>query len=274
MNKKNIVIFISIILTFSTISLISLLPSFFQENENKEIIIESTPNKIKSIPNEIKSTPIKIEIKEEVPDFSSFKDVNNKKIQFFEFIYPMVVNSNLEIIKQRQLVKSSTQFNNKIKELCQYYRVDCNKDNYKESFLKQVNIIPPSLTLAQAANESAWGTSRFAKKANNYFGQWCFTKGCGIIPKQRNNYAQHEVQSFQNVSDSVHSYIRNLNSHPAYKELREIRNQKGFNGNYLAEGLSKYSERGQHYIEEIQSMINYNKLQKYDKKMIKYLLIK
>lgn len=266
-NKKNIVIFLSIVLTIATISLISLIPSFFQENETKEIIIESTPNKIKSTPN-------KIEVKKEAPDFSSFKDVNNKKKQFFEFIYPMVVNNNLEIIKQRQLVKSSTHFNDKIKELCQYYRVDCNKDNYKEFFLKQVNIIPASLTLAQAANESAWGTSRFARKANNYFGQWCFTKGCGIVPKQRSDNAQHEVQSFQNVSDSVRSYIRNLNSHPAYKELRKIRNQKGFNGNDLAEGLSKYSERGQHYIEEIQSMINYNKLQKYDQKMIKYLLIK
>lgn len=256
-NKKNIIVFISVILTVATIILISLMPAYFEKNDTKEVIIESTPNKI--------------EIKKDVPDFSAIKDVKDKKTQFFEFIYPMVVNNNLEIIKQRKMIEQSTEFSKPIQELCDYYRVECNESNYKENFLNQVNIIPASLTLAQAANESAWGTSRFARKANNYFGQWCFTKGCGLVPKKRSGDAEHEVQAFRHVSESVRSYIRNLNSHPAYQELRKIRNNKGFNGNHLAEGLSKYSERGQHYIEEIQSMINYNKLHKYDEKMAQYI---
>lgn len=215
----------------------------------------------------------KLKINKKTPDFSSFKDVKQKKNEFFEFIYPMVVNNNLEIIEQRKLIETSIEFNEEIKELCKYYRIECNKNNYKGKFLKQVNIIPASLTLAQAANESAWGTSRFARKANNYFGQWCFTKGCGIVPKKRSGNAQHEVQSFKYVYDSVKSYVRNLNSHPAYKELRDIRNKEGFSGKKLAKGLSKYSERGEHYIKEIQSMISYNKLQKYDQKMAKFLNI-
>lgn len=256
-NKKSIVVSLSVILTIATIALISFMPSFFQEKETKEVIIESTPTKL--------------EVKQTTPNFTAFKNVKKKKKQFFEFIYPMVVNNNLEILKQRQLIQDSVEFTDSIKELCEYYRVECEPENYKENFLKQVNIIPASLTLAQAANESAWGTSRFARKANNYFGQWCFTKGCGIVPKQRSGNAQHEVQSFKHVSASVRSYIRNLNSHPAYEELRQIRNKKGFNGSDLAEGLSKYSERGQHYIEEIQSMISYNKLTKYDEKMAEYL---
>ncbi|MDZ7825939.1 MAG: glucosaminidase domain-containing protein [Gammaproteobacteria bacterium] len=45
--------------------------------------------------------------------------------------------------------------------------------------LRRADEIPPSLVLAQAAAESAWGTSRFARMANNLFGQPRFTEGCG-----------------------------------------------------------------------------------------------
>ncbi|WP_352256125.1 glucosaminidase domain-containing protein, partial [Pseudoalteromonas sp. 19-MNA-CIBAN-0066] len=43
--------------------------------------------------------------------------------------------------------------------------------------LRRVDIIPKELALMQAANESAWGTSRFARIGLNFFGQWCYTKG-------------------------------------------------------------------------------------------------
>ena len=127
-------------------------------------------------------------------------------------------------------------------------------------------MIPNSLALVQAANESAWGTSRFARDANNYFGQWCFTRGCGLIPANRIEGAHHEVQRFSSPKESVASYLNNLNTHNAYAQLRSIRsnavkNGEPITGYLLAAGLGKYSERGEAYIEEIRTMIRVNHLE-------------
>jgi len=88
-----------------------------------------------------------------------------------------------------------------------------------------VDTIPPSLALAQAANESAWGTSRFARQAHNYYGQWCFEKGCGIVPDRRDANKSHEVAAFDSPRESVARYLHNLNSNSAYKSLRDIRSR-------------------------------------------------
>jgi Bax protein len=271
-NKSNILIFFSILITISVIILITNTSNYYQlttQNDvknKKEVIVKSTQMTINTIPDKIK-------IKEKsIPNFALIKDVKLKKETFFNYLFPMIVNKNIDILKERDLVKNSKNLTSEIISLCKYYRVKCNEADYKDKFLNKVHIIPASLTLAQAANESAWGTSRFAKKANNFFGQWCFSKGCGIVPASRNSDAEHEVKKFDTVNKSVNSYIRNLNSHPAYKKLRDIRNSENtFKGNDLAAGLSKYSERGQHYIDEIRAMINFNKLQKYDEKMFDYL---
>ena len=91
--------------------------------------------------------------------------------------------------------------------------------------LRRVDKIPASLALAQAANESAWGASRFAQDGKNFFGQWCYKDGCGIVPRRRVEGATYEVRSFESVMDSVESYIHNLNTFPNYQMLRRIRQQ-------------------------------------------------
>jgi Bax protein len=126
-------------------------------------------------------------------------------------------------------------------------------------------MIPASLALAQAANESAWGTSRFAQDGNNFFGQWCYSDGCGIIPSRRRQGDIHEVRRFDTVKDSVQAYIHNLNTFPSYQMLRRIRQQlrqqnRNLDGASLADGLESYSERGLDYIEELQTMIYSNNL--------------
>jgi Bax protein len=79
----------------------------------------------------------------------------------------------------------------------------------------------------------------------------------------------HEVRKFESPEGSVRSYIRNLNTHYTYDELREIRDNlydknKPVTGIDLAEGLKGYSERGEEYVKELQSMIRFNKLTKFD----------
>jgi Bax protein len=207
-----------------------------------------------------------------IPDLRNEKDVKAKKRKFFNALRPMVVAENQRIQEQRQFllnIRNKTSLTQKeqakLETLLKYYRLEHKKDGsapWKE-LLKRVDTVPLELVLSQAANESAWGTSRFARKANNLFGQWCFTKGCGLVPARRNAGSTHEVAAFKSPQLSVRSYLRNLNTGRVYKDLRNIRAKKRAEGKQatayeLAAGLSKYSERGQAYVKEIRAMIKYN----------------
>lgn len=212
-----------------------------------------------------------------LPDFTEFSDIKEKKRAFFEFLLPLVHEANARIMSERKLIKKwrdgnklTTAEQKKLEKILVKYRVTTDDIDEQETLLlRRVYLIPPSLVLAQAANESAWGSSRFAREGNNLFGQWCFSIGCGIIPGERNHRSKHEVQVFETPFESVSSYMRNLNSHPQYQELRRIREQylqenKTINGLLLAEGLLGYSERGEEYVIEIKDMIRFNKLQQLD----------
>jgi len=203
------------------------------------------------------------------PDFASFKDTKAKKKAFFDYFYPLVVNKNLEIISLRNEIISNKSESSYLKELCNKHKVECANNNYTE-LLEYINIIPPSLAMAQAANESAWGTSRFTRLGNNYFGIWCFSKGCGIVPSGRSPDLIHEVRKFKGAKEAVSFYVDNINRNHHYEKLRDVR-MSSMDSTHLATGLLSYSEKGQVYVDEIIQMINYNKLQTYDNKMFKYL---
>jgi len=131
--------------------------------------------------------------------------------------------------------------------------------------LYQVDVVPPGLALGQAAYESGYGTSRFAVEGNSLFGQWTY-KGDGIVPgKQRKSLGNHQIKAFDWPFDSVRGYFINLMSHPAYEDFRRLRAERRAAGEpmdslALADGLLKYSERGQEYVDSLKSMIRVNKL--------------
>jgi len=138
--------------------------------------------------------------------------------------------------------------------------------------LRRVDVIPPSLALAQAAEESGWGTSRFAHEGNAIFGQrtWPHHGRDGIVPEQRNAGETFKVRMFEQLIDGVRSYARNLNGHFAYDDFRRAReaqrNRGDRPGGYaLAGTLSKYSERGEEYVETIRTIIRVNGLQVFDR---------
>ncbi|WP_420591427.1 glucosaminidase domain-containing protein [Bacterioplanoides sp.] len=218
----------------------------------------------------------------QLPDFAALQDVKEKKRAFFGFLKPLIAQANEKVLIERNTIETLSKKaeldateQETLNGLLKKYRVKATDKAQQFAELKQkVNVIPPSLVLAQAANESAWGTSRFAKQGNNLFGQWCFSKGCGLVPSSRNSGASHEVAKFDSPYRSVASYIRNLNSHPSYAELRQLRNQELSEKNYstgmtLAAGLLKYSERGEEYVKEIRAMIRHNKLAEYDEPQVK-----
>ena len=138
-------------------------------------------------------------------------------------------------------------------------------EGWLNTLLRRLDIVPADLALAQGALESAWGTSRFAEEANNYFGQWCFRPGCGVVPARRPLGARYEVERFDSLEAAVASYMRNLNSHPAYRELRALRERQRRqgdtpSGHVMAAGLSGYAEIGDTYISHIRSVIRANDL--------------
>jgi Bax protein len=121
-------------------------------------------------------------------------------------------------------------------------------------------MIPAAMVIAQAAIESGWGTSNFAQEGNNLFGEWCYTKGCGIVPRRRAASASHEVRKFDSIEDSINSYYRNINTNNAYRSLRDLRakirhNEAHFTGSALVAGLGKYCGRGEVYIHEVRGLI-------------------
>lgn len=230
------------------------------------------PPKEQFIPEEVRFTP-----SSPVPDFRQFQRVTDKKKAFFNYLKPEVERQNQRILMLRskiimlqERVSSGAAVSaselSKLKQVCENYKVKCNKlnDNVFKRLLRKVDIIPVELVLVQAANESAWGTSRFARQGYNFFGLWCFRKGCGFVPRRRDDESAHEVARFGSLSEGVRKYLRNLNRHPAYEEMRVIRsvlrnNQQTITPSALIEGLLSYSERGQAYIEELHAMIRVNR---------------
>lgn len=216
-----------------------------------------------------------IEIK--TPDFASIENVSDRKQLFFSFVdnHLQEVNQSIVEIRNKLLAldeKEQLRYAEKmfIDQLARNYHIITEQKPIKseqqiiEELLLMVDQIPPALVLAQAASESAWGTSRFAKKANNYFGIWCFTRGCGLVPNQRNQEQVHEVKSFTSVKQSIRYYVKLLNSSDSYQQLRQIRatlkQNNSLSAQALLPGLSKYSERGEDYIKDISAIIRFNKL--------------
>lgn len=221
-------------------------------------------------------------ILEQFPDnFNAPLNITQRKRVFFMGLLPMVLLINHEVANERRtllaLLKQHKETGDLhleqaewLQRLADSYGLRGNPltdHRVRAVLLRRVDTLPAALVLAQAANESAWGTSRFAREGNNLFGQWTFTPGTGIVPKGRPPGATYEVRRFRDLEDSIRGYFTNLNTHAAYRELRKTRQTlrtqgKEVTGKILAGGLSRYSSRGYAYVREIQSMIDHNNLER------------
>ena len=217
---------------------------------------------------------------DDAPDFTAYEAGDERKEAFFSYFAPLIEAENTELLAVRnELMELRDQRDNlsffermSVTSLAEQYEVedfDLADSDHWDLLIRRIDSVPPSLALAQAANESAWGTSRFALEGNNYYGHWCFVPGCGMIPSDRPEGATHEVADFTSPQESVERYIHNLNHHPAYRELRlrreELRESDSpITGLALATELQRYSERGEAYVEELESMIRFNELTEFD----------
>ena len=214
---------------------------------------------------------------EPMPDFLAITDIKLKKTTFFNYLKKLTDVANYKVLQLRAEIKGMNPQRlthhqiRLLNRLSKTYKIKVTEPVEQiDLLLHKVGIIPASLVLAQAANESAWGTSRFAIQGNNLFGQWCFSLGCGLVPNGRPVGANYEVRKFKDPQASVDSYMRNLNRHGSYANLRDIRacltqHSETVTGRALSAGLIKYSTRRGDYIDEIRSMIRVNKLETWQK---------
>ena len=217
-----------------------------------------------------------------IPKNISQYETSKKKSVFIAILLPIALRGNELVLKERKQMKMAFSSNNiyQIERFSKKYKVKnfkkINFSNLKISelgrikleLLNKINRIPISLILAQSIIESGWGASRFAQEGNALFGQWTWKNDDGIKPKGNLN-ANFSVKNFKNLQDSVNSYILNLNTHPAYKELRNFRlsqnkMNKTITGIDMANFLEKYAEIGFEYVTKVKIMIKKNQLSKFE----------
>jgi len=222
-------------------------------------------------------------------DLEDMVEIDRRKAVFFRMMLPLALQANEQILVDRARIidlRASLVAGETLSETDTLWLVDmflsygvADEDDDPldlasanfDTLLRRVDVIAPSMTLAQAAIESGWGTSRFAREGNALFGQWVWDESAaGIVPAARPEGMSHRIRAFETPLESVVAYIHNLNTHRAYREMRDIREQlrrqgAPINGMTLAEGLEAYSEKGREYIDMVRTMISANDLRPLDR---------
>ncbi len=211
------------------------------------------------------------------PDLPDVPEVQARKRLFLKTVLPLVLHVNEVIALDRARIVTlerrvedggtlsgvETQW---LARVAEDYGLD--SDAGFAEILAHVDVIPPSLALAQAAIESGWGTSRFAQQANALFGQYDWT-GNGLVPRAREPGKSHTVRAFGYLVDGVKAYAINLNTNPAYDGFRKLRaemraGQQAPDGYALARTLDRYSTRREAYVKELRLTIRANDLRALD----------
>jgi len=98
-----------------------------------------------------------------------------------------------------------------------------------ECTIKYNTFLPPFeravvvLSVAQAIIESDWGTSRFAREANNFYGVIQTDRTEPHIKSLRGNVL---LKKYGNKCESVADYVKLLNNGSFFKEYRDLRTKQ------------------------------------------------
>ena len=205
-------------------------------------------------------------------DLRTLGNTKQRRELFIQIILPLILDENLRITEDRKKLFKilSKNFNSVgervwLKRRFKEYKIE---DGDLAKLKMRMDIIPVSIAIAQAANESGWGTSRFALEGNALFGQWTWSKK-GISPKNKDPNQNHKILQFQVLKASVNAYKNNLNTHNAYKEFREARaklrqNNKEIIGTELTKYLKRYASIGEKYVIILDDIISKNSLTDFD----------
>jgi Bax protein len=133
-----------------------------------------------------------------------------------------------------------------------------------DELIKRMNPHPISLTLAQAAIESGWGSSRFFKEGNNIFGIWSFSNSDErMIASQSREGKSIYLKRYENLLGSVEDYHLILARGNQYQDFRDCIHRSN-NVFELIWYLRIYSEKRDQYVIMLRNIITSNDLVQYD----------
>jgi Bax protein len=205
-------------------------------------------------------------------EIKNIENTKKRKEMFIKIVLPLIVkeNTKIRIDRKRLFTILNKNSNSEIEKkwLEKKFKQYGVKKNDFSTLKIRMDEIPVSLAIAQAAKETGWGTSRFALKGNALFGQWTWS-GEGLKPKDAEEGKEHKVMKFHSLQLSVRAYLRNLNTHSSYKNLRKVRTDfrnknKPLDSLILSKYLDKYAETGKEYTDVLQKIIEQNNLKDFD----------
>ena len=205
-------------------------------------------------------------------ELKEIQSVKKRKDLFIQIVLPLILKENNKILLDRKKLFAILNKNNNSKSDNEWlnkkfkqYGIS-NKDI--PTLKRRMDIIPPSMAVAQAAKETGWGTSRFALEGNALFGQWTYSDK-GIKPAAADAGTTHKVMMFNVLKSSVKAYTRNLNTHKSYRKMRYVRaiqrdNKGKLNSLELVDYLDNYAETGKEYTIILKKIILQNSLIDFD----------
>ena len=205
-------------------------------------------------------------------EMKMIENIKQKKNLFIQIVLPLILKENTQIrLDRKKLFVILNKSNNSEAEK-KWLNMKFKQYGVKSKDLFTLKIrmdeVPVSLTIAQSAKETGWGTSRFALEGNALFGQWTFS-GEGLKPLAIDADKTHKVMKFQILQASIRAYQRNLNTHSSYKKFRKLRalareNNEKLDSLILADSLDKYAATGKEYTEILKKIIKQNALKDFD----------
>ena len=258
-----------------------LLYDILEENNSEINLVRYTTSEIDSLFKEVNYNLKDVRNKKLVKpidigllpnEIKNIANTKKRKDMFIKIVLPLIVKENNKIRVDRKrlftILNKNSNSDIEKKWLEKKYKQYGVRKNDLSTLKVRMDEIPVSLAIAQAAKETGWGTSRFALKGNALFGQWTWS-GDGLKPKNADEGKDHKVMKFHSLQLSVRAYLRNLNTHSTYRNLRkartELRNKnKPLDSLILSKHLDKYAETGNQYIEVLQKIIEQNNLKDFD----------
>ena len=233
-------------------------------------LFKSTNYNLKDVRKNKLVKPISLTLLPE--EIIKIENSKERKDLFIQIILPLVIKENNYIKLDRKKLFSILNKNNNTsaekKWLSSKFKQYGVVNNDLSTLKIRMDEVPISMTIAQAAKETGWGTSRFAQEGNALFGQWTWS-GAGIKPSGAEDNTTHKVMKFNVLQASVKAYQRNLNTHSSYRDFRRARaelryKKKKLDSIILSEYLDKYAETGKKYVKILQQIIKQNNLTDFD----------
>jgi len=222
--------------------------------------------------------PLKVE---RVPDDIDKKDGGERKVLFISALLPVILDVNQRVmIDREQLVQLRDRVSEDASSLSAFDRVWLQRlaERYEmpidqidvaqlDQLLRRVDVVPPSMAIAQSGIESGWGTSFAARNGNALFGQIQAVGQHAVAVSWKPGAGM--PQPFANVGEATEAYVINLNTHPAYAAFRNERaamRDRGEtpDGYKLIGQLLRYSERGLGYVQFVRQVMREDRLADFD----------